>query len=86
MVTGFWNRGRTERRGNISMSKILNEIPAGWKPLEGANAPKGYKRIWNVKSRFGPRYETALVPSEVAYEWNKVRGRCFNGFERDRDG
>lgn len=60
---------------------ILDSIPDGWRPLEGANAPKGYKRIWNVQSRFGPKYETALVPDEVAYEWNSVRGRVFRGIE-----
>ena len=42
--------------------KVLNEMPSGWRFLEGAMTnPRGYKWISNGKSLFSKEYEQALL-------------------------
>ena len=42
--------------------KVLNELPNGWRVIEGAtNAPLGYKWVNNGKSFFSKDYEHALL-------------------------
>ena len=55
---------------------IMTAIPQGWRVLNGAvNHPKGYRWICNGLSRFSDKYMAALVPEEVAHEWNTVNRR-----------
>lgn len=50
--------------------EVWDEIPEGWKRLEGATtAPRGYVIIYNGKSLFGGERRMALVPEDVAYAW-----------------
>ena len=45
--------------------KVLNEVPKGWRVLEGATtAPVGYKWISNGKSFFSKDFESALLKME----------------------
>ena len=42
--------------------KVLNELPNGWRVIEGATtAPVGYKWVNNGKSLFSKEYERALL-------------------------
>lgn len=51
------------------MTEVMDHVPDGWKVLNAIGHPHGYRFISNGKSRFGPDYQHALVPEEVAYEW-----------------
>lgn len=42
--------------------RVLPSVPNGWRVIEGATtAPKGYKWYDNGQSRFGEKYESALI-------------------------
>ena len=46
----------------INKIEVVNNIPNGWKILEGATtAPKGYKWIYNNKSLFSKKRKKALL-------------------------
>ena len=43
-------------------TKILNELPKGWRLIKGAQtAPVGYVWVNNNKSRFSKEYQHALL-------------------------
>ena len=53
----------------INGIKVLNQVPEGWKVVDGCtNAPAGYRFINNNKSRFGGEYQHALVKEDIAVE------------------
>lgn len=61
----------------INGIKVLNQVPEGWKVVDGCtNAPAGYRFINNNKSRFGGEYQHALVKEDIAV----VTTKGENGF------
>lgn len=46
---------------------IMETMPEGWKILDGATtAPRGYVWIYNGESRFGGKYQSALLKLKVS--------------------
>ena len=60
----------TAQQEEVRGMAVLDHVPEGWKVVGGCtNAPAGYRFISNNKSRFGGKYQHALVKEDVAIEW-----------------
>jgi hypothetical protein len=69
-------QNNTEQQAAVRGMEVLDHVPEGWKVIPGATAhPHGYRWVNNNKSLFGGEYKQALVPEEVANEWQSDNTR-----------
>ena len=70
-----------------SQSDVINELPKGWKRVEGATtAPNGYVVVSNNQSRFGGDRETKLIKQEdYLNSVKQSESKKWNDFFSDMD-
>lgn len=70
-----------------SQSDVINELPKGWKRVEGATtAPNGYVVVSNNQSRFGGDRETKLIKQEdYLNSVKQSESKNWNDFFSDMD-
>lgn len=70
------SKSDTSLNKSWSQSDVINELPKGWKRVEGATtAPNGYVVVSNNQSRFGGDRETKLIKQE---DFNKGNTQTFH--------
>lgn len=75
-------QNNTAQQAEAKGTAVLDHMPNGWGVIRKTNTqPVGYVWVNNRKSRFGGEYEHALLPEDIANEW-----QADNRGQRDREG